>query len=200
MAETLGDFLSRKLNEADSDSVTETGAVNSEAAAEIYGSGAVNLDGRRILGDDTLSDLGDEEKEILREIQQCQRNWDHSHQMHQDIVDYLLWTADNSPSKQHEGYLDLYRTKDRKVLDELSENDKLLVARARKVERFLSQTFFVAEVFTGSPGKYVSLTDTIKGFKMILNGELDDLPEQSFYLVGNIDEAVEKAAAEKAKA
>jgi F-type H+-transporting ATPase subunit beta len=85
-------------------------------------------------------------------------------------------------------------------LDELSENDKLLVARARKVERFLSQPFFVAEVFTGSPGKYVSLTDTIKGFKMILNGELDDLPEQSFYLVGNIDEAVEKAAAEKAKA
>jgi F-type H+-transporting ATPase subunit beta len=85
-------------------------------------------------------------------------------------------------------------------LDELSENDKLLVARARKVERFLSQPFFVAEVFTGSPGKYVSLIDTIKGFKMILNGELDDLPEQSFYLVGNIDEAVEKAAAEKAKA
>jgi F-type H+-transporting ATPase subunit beta len=85
-------------------------------------------------------------------------------------------------------------------LDELSENDKLLVARARKVERFLSQPFFVAEVFTGSPGKYVSLVDTIKGFKMILNGELDDLPEQSFYLVGNIDEAVEKAAAEKAKA
>jgi len=85
-------------------------------------------------------------------------------------------------------------------LDELSENDKLLVARARKIERFLSQPFFVAEVFTGSPGKYVSLSDSIKGFKMILNGELDELPEQSFYLVGNIDEAVEKAAAEKAKA
>jgi F-type H+-transporting ATPase subunit beta len=85
-------------------------------------------------------------------------------------------------------------------LDELSENDKLLVARARKIERFLSQPFFVAEVFTGSPGKYVSLSDTIKGFKMILNGELDELPEQAFYLVGNIDEALEKAAAEKAKA
>jgi F-type H+-transporting ATPase subunit beta len=85
-------------------------------------------------------------------------------------------------------------------LDELSENDKLIVARARKIERFLSQPFFVAEVFTGSPGKYVSLADTIKGFKMILNGELDDLPEQAFYLVGNIDEAFEKAAAQKAKA
>ena len=63
----------------------------------------------------------DEEKEILREIQQCQRNWDHSYEMHQEVVDYLLWTADNSPSKQHEGYFDLYWTKDRKVLDELSE-------------------------------------------------------------------------------
>jgi len=85
-------------------------------------------------------------------------------------------------------------------LDELSENDKLLVARARKIERFLSQPFFVAEVFTGSPGKYVSLADSIKGFKMILNGELDDLPEQAFYLVGNIDEALDKAAADKEKA
>ena len=78
-------------------------------------------------------------------------------------------------------------------IDELSEEDRLTVARARKVERFLSQPFFVAEIFTGSPGKYVSLEDTIKGFTMILNGELDDLPEQSFYLVGNIDEAIEKA-------
>ena len=85
-------------------------------------------------------------------------------------------------------------------LGKSGENDKLLVARARKIERFLSQPFFVAEVFTGSPGKYVSLSDTIKGFKMILNGELDELPEQAFYLVGNIDEALEKAAAEKAKA
>ena len=79
-------------------------------------------------------------------------------------------------------------------LDELSEEDRLVVARARKVERFLSQPFFVAEVFTGSPGKYVSLAESIQGFKMILGGELDDLPEQAFYLVGNIDEVVEKAA------
>jgi len=79
-------------------------------------------------------------------------------------------------------------------LDELSEEDRLVVARARKIERFLSQPFFVAEVFTGSPGKYVSLTETISGFKLILTGELDDLPEQAFYLVGNIDEAIAKAA------
>ena len=78
-------------------------------------------------------------------------------------------------------------------IDELSEEDRLTVARARKVERFLSQPFFVAEIFTGSPGKYVSLEQTIKGFKMILTGELDDLPEQSFYLVGDIDEAIAKA-------
>jgi F-type H+-transporting ATPase subunit beta len=78
-------------------------------------------------------------------------------------------------------------------IDELSEDDKLAVARARKIERFLSQPFFVAEVFTGSPGKYVSLADCIKGFNMILSGELDDLPEQSFYLVGDIDEAIAKA-------
>ena len=78
-------------------------------------------------------------------------------------------------------------------IDELSEEDRMVVARARKVERFLSQPFFVAEIFTGSPGKYVSLEDTIKGFNMILKGELDDLPEQSFYLVGNVDEAISKA-------
>jgi F-type H+-transporting ATPase subunit beta len=78
-------------------------------------------------------------------------------------------------------------------IDELSEEDRLTVARARKVERFLSQPFFVAEIFTGSPGKYVSLEETIKGFSMILAGELDDLPEQAFYLVGNIDEAIAKA-------
>jgi F-type H+-transporting ATPase subunit beta len=78
-------------------------------------------------------------------------------------------------------------------LDELSEEDRLVVARARKIERFLSQPFFVAEVFTGSPGKYVSLADTIQAFNLILSGELDALPEQAFYLVGNIDEAVEKA-------
>jgi len=78
-------------------------------------------------------------------------------------------------------------------IDELSEEDRLTVSRARKVERFLSQPFFVAEIFTGSPGKYVSLEQTIKGFTMVLGGELDDLPEQAFYLVGDIDEAIAKA-------
>ncbi len=78
-------------------------------------------------------------------------------------------------------------------MDELSEEDKLTVTRARKIQRFLSQPFFVAEVFTGAPGKYVSLKDTIAGFKGIIAGEYDDLPEQAFYMVGTIDEAVEKA-------
>jgi len=82
-------------------------------------------------------------------------------------------------------------------LDELSEEDRQVVIRARKIERFLSQPFFVAEVFTGSPGKYVSLTETIQGFNIILNGDLDELPEQTFYLVGNIDEAITKASASK---
>ena len=76
----------------------------------------------------------------------------------------------------------------------MSEEDRLVVSRARKVERFLSQPFFVAEVFTGSPGKYVTLAETIEGFKLILSGELDDLPEQAFYLVGPINEAITKAA------
>ncbi len=78
-------------------------------------------------------------------------------------------------------------------MDELSEEDKLIVTRARKIQRFLSQPFFVAEVFTGSPGKYVSLKDTIRGFKGIVDGEYDNLPEQAFYMVGGIEEAVEKA-------
>ena len=78
-------------------------------------------------------------------------------------------------------------------MDELSEDDKLVVARARKIERFLSQPFFVAEVFNGTPGKYVSLKETIRGFKGILNGEYDHIPEQAFYMVGTIDEALEKA-------
>jgi F-type H+-transporting ATPase subunit beta len=78
-------------------------------------------------------------------------------------------------------------------MDELSPEDKLAVARARKIQRFLSQPFFVAEVFTGAPGKYVSLRDSIKGFKGIVDGEYDHLPEQAFYMVGTIDEAVEKA-------
>jgi len=78
-------------------------------------------------------------------------------------------------------------------MDELSEDDKVVVARARKIQRFLSQPFFVAEAFTGSPGKYVHLKDTIKGFKEIIDGEHDEMPEQAFYMVGTIDEAKEKA-------
>merc|ERR1712066_544585 len=78
-------------------------------------------------------------------------------------------------------------------LDELSEEDRRVVARAHKVERFLSQPFFVAEVFTGSPGKYVTLAETINGFSQILTGGFDSLPEQSFYLVGTIEEAIAKA-------
>jgi F-type H+/Na+-transporting ATPase subunit beta len=78
-------------------------------------------------------------------------------------------------------------------MDELSEEDKQLVARARKMQRYLSQPFFVAEVFTGSPGKYVPLKETIRAFKGILSGEFDHLPEQAFYMVGTIDEAIENA-------
>jgi len=78
-------------------------------------------------------------------------------------------------------------------MDELSPEDKLAVSRARKIQRFLSQPFFVAEVFTGAPGKYVTLKDTIAAFKAIVAGEYDHLPEQAFYMVGTIDEAVEKA-------
>ena len=79
-------------------------------------------------------------------------------------------------------------------MEELSEDDKLTVSRARKIQRFLSQPFAVAEVFTGSPGKYVALKDTIRGFKEILSGKYDDLPEAAFYMVGGIEEAVQKAA------
>ena len=78
-------------------------------------------------------------------------------------------------------------------MEELSDEDKLTVSRARKIQRFLSQPFFVAEVFTGSPGKYVPLKETVRGFKEILDGKYDDLPENAFYMVGTIDEAVEKA-------
>jgi F-type H+-transporting ATPase subunit beta len=84
-------------------------------------------------------------------------------------------------------------------MDELSEEDKLTVSRARKIERFLSQPFHVAEVFTGSPGKYVSLKETIASFEGILNGDYDDMPEQAFYMCGGIEEAIEKAKAMKAK-
>lgn len=78
-------------------------------------------------------------------------------------------------------------------MDELSEEDKLTVARARKVQRFLSQPFHVAEVFTGRPGKFVKLEDTIKGFKGIIEGKYDDIPEQAFYMVGTIEEVLENA-------
>ena len=84
-------------------------------------------------------------------------------------------------------------------MDELSEDDKSTVERARKIEKFLSQPFFVAEVFTGSPGKYVSLENTIKGFKGILEGEFDHMPEGAFYMVGDMNEAIEKAAKMKSK-
>jgi F-type H+-transporting ATPase subunit beta len=82
-------------------------------------------------------------------------------------------------------------------IDELSEEDKIAVARARKIQKFLSQPFHVAEQFTGIPGKYVSLADNIRSFKMIVNGELDDLPEQAFYLVGTIEDVHEQAKALK---
>ena len=78
-------------------------------------------------------------------------------------------------------------------MDELAPEDKMTVMRARKIQNFLSQPFHVAEVFTGSPGKYVPLKETIRGFKMIVDGECDELPEQAFYMVGTIDEAFEKA-------
>ena len=78
-------------------------------------------------------------------------------------------------------------------MDELSADDKLIVTRARKIQRFLSQPFFVAEVFTGTPGTYVPLKETIRGFKAIAEGEYDELPEQAFYMVGTIDEALAKA-------
>ena len=85
-------------------------------------------------------------------------------------------------------------------IDELSEEDKLAVARARKIEKFLSQPFFVATQFTGLEGKFVSIADSIRGFREIVDGKHDDLPEQAFYLVGGIDEAVEKAEKMKSEA
>ena len=78
-------------------------------------------------------------------------------------------------------------------MDELSEDDRLTVSRARKIQRFLSQPFFVAEQFTGYPGKYVEMADTVRGFKEIVEGKHDDLPEQAFYMVGTIEEARERA-------
>ena len=85
-------------------------------------------------------------------------------------------------------------------IDELSEEDKIIVARARKIQRFLSQPFFVAEQFTGLKGKYVPIAETVRSFKEVLEGKHDDLPEQAFYLVGGIDEVIEKAEKMKAAA
>jgi F-type H+/Na+-transporting ATPase subunit beta len=79
-------------------------------------------------------------------------------------------------------------------MDELSEDDRLTVSRARKIQRYLSQPMFVAEAFTGTPGKYVKLADTVRGFREILDGKHDELPEQAFYMVGMIEEAAERAA------
>ncbi|MBI3079071.1 MAG: F0F1 ATP synthase subunit beta, partial [Deltaproteobacteria bacterium] len=78
-------------------------------------------------------------------------------------------------------------------MEELSEDDKLVVSRARKIQRFLSQPFFVAEAFTGTPGRYVKVKDTVRGFKELVEGKYDDIPEQAFYMVGTIEEALEKA-------
>jgi F-type H+-transporting ATPase subunit beta len=83
-------------------------------------------------------------------------------------------------------------------IDELSEDDKLVVARARKIQKFLSQPFFVAEQFTGKPGRYVKVQDTIKGFREIVEGKHDDVPEQAFYMVGTIDEVLQQAERMKA--
>jgi len=114
------------------------------------------------------------------------------------IVGEEHYTIARSVQKVLQRYKDLQDIIAILGMDELSEDDKVTVQRARKLERFLSQPFFVAEAFTGTPGKYVKLEDTVKGFKRIVQGELDDLPEQAFYMRGGIDEAI--AAAEKMKA
>jgi F-type H+-transporting ATPase subunit beta len=108
--------------------------------------------------------VGEEHKQVARQVQQILQKY----KSLQDIIAIL-------------------------GMDELSEDDKLTVARARKIERFLSQPFHVAEVFTGSPGVLVSIADTIKGFKGLCNGDYDHLPEQAFYMVGTIEEAIAKA-------
>jgi F-type H+-transporting ATPase subunit beta len=108
--------------------------------------------------------VGDEHYQVAREVQQILQKY----KSLQDIIAIL-------------------------GMDELSEDDKVTVARARKIERFLSQPFHVAEVFTGSPGVLVSIADTIKGFKGLCNGDYDHLPEQAFYMVGTIEEAIAKA-------
>jgi F-type H+-transporting ATPase subunit beta len=113
--------------------------------------------------------------------------------LQKNIVGELHYSTAQAVQKTLQRYKELQDIIAILGIDELSEEDRLVVARARKIERFLSQPFFVAEVFTGSPGKYVPLEETIKGFQMILKGELDSLPEQSFYLVGDIQEAITKS-------
>jgi len=108
--------------------------------------------------------VGDEHYKVAREVQQVL-------QRYKDLQDIIAILG----------------------MDELSEDDKLAVSRARKIQRFLSQPFFVAEAFTGTPGKYVSLKDTIRGFQEVVEGKHDDIPEQAFYMVGGIEEVVEKA-------
>ncbi|WP_343154788.1 F0F1 ATP synthase subunit beta [Buchnera aphidicola (Pseudoregma panicola)] len=115
-----------------------------------------------------------------------------SRQLDPDIVGYDHYKTAKKTQKVLQKYKELRDIISILGMDELSEDDKLLVFRARKIEKFLSQPFFVAETFTGFPGKYVSLKDTIQGFKKILSGELDNFPEQSFYMIGKIEEVFEK--------
>jgi F-type H+-transporting ATPase subunit beta len=116
-----------------------------------------------------------------------------SRQLEPDVVGQEHYDVANSVKMVLNRYKELKDIIAILGMDELSEEDKLVVSRARKIERFLSQPFFVAEIFTNAPGKYVSLAETIRGFKGIVNGEYDDLPEQAFFMAGGIDEVIEKA-------
>ena len=116
-----------------------------------------------------------------------------SRQLQADVVGQEHYDVANSVKKILNRYKELKDIIAILGMDELSEKDKLVVSRARKIERFLSQPFFVAEIFTNEPGKYVSLADTVRGFKGIVDGEYDDYPEQAFFMVGSIEEVVEKA-------
>ena len=118
-----------------------------------------------------------------------------SRQLEPDVVGQEHYDVANSVKMVLNRYKELKDIIAILGMDELSEQDKLIVTRARKIERFLSQPFFVAEIFTNEPGKYVSLAETIRGFKGIIEGEYDDLPEQAFFMVGGIDEVIEKAKA-----
>ena len=118
-----------------------------------------------------------------------------SRQLEPDVVGQEHYDVANSVKMVLNRYKELKDIIAILGMDELSEQDKLIVSRARKIERFLSQPFFVAEIFTNEPGKYVSLAETIRGFRGIIEGEYDDLPEQAFFMVGGIDEVIEKAKA-----